>query len=206
MQPIILELHLETNGDPWGQFRIPPCHAGRLPIRQKRLQLFGMHTPIAANGPPAVAGPRRRWPARVRARHGARSTPKRLDGSALNVVALSRLHPALPSSQLASHHGAAAWQGMIASVRRPDCPRSRPLIWMGVTGRHNGGNTDPRKRNITPNIWMHREQPPSTKFNAGTPCCIGAFVVDSSSDASIRPLRGGDRGQSSPGVRPSRTG
>ena len=153
----------------------------------KRPRSFGTRTPITTNGPPAAAGPRRCRPARVGARRGARSAPKWLDGSALDVVALdvvalSRSRPALPSSRPASRCGAAARRGTIASVGRPDRLGSRP--------RRNRGNVDPRKRNITLNIWMRRERPPLTKSDAGTPCRIGAFVVDSSGDASIRPLWG----------------
>jgi hypothetical protein len=172
----------------------------------KRPQLFGTRTPIATNGPPAAARPCCCWPARVGARRGVRSTPKWLNSSVLNVLALSRLRPALPSSQPVSRRGKATRQGRIASICRPDHPGSCPRIRMGATGRCNGGNTDPRKRNITLNIWMRRVQPPSTKSNKGTPCHIGAFVVYSSGDALIRPLRGGDRDQSSRGVCPSRTG
>jgi hypothetical protein len=85
-------------------------------------------------------------------------------------------------------------RGMIVSVGRPNRPGSRPRIWTGATSCRNGGNTDPRKRNIKLNIWMRREQPLSTKSNVGTPCRIGEFVIDTLGDALIRPLRGGGIG------------
>ena len=162
----------------------------------KRPQLFGTRTPIATNGPPAAARPCCCWPARVGARRGARSAPKwlgsfALNVVALNVVALSRLCPALPSSRLASRRGTAVRRGTIASIGRPNRPGSRPQIWTGVTGRCNRGNMDPRKRNIMLNIWMCHERPPSSKSDAGTPFRIGAFVVSSSGNALIWPLWGG---------------
>jgi hypothetical protein len=111
----------------------------------KRPPSFGTRTPITANGSPAAAGPRRRRPARVGVRRGARSAPKWLDGSALDVVALdvvvlSRSRPALPSSRLASGRGAAAREGTIALSAAPIAPahapgsgRERPATAIGVT-------------------------------------------------------------------------
>ncbi len=60
----------------------------------KHPRLFGTCTPITTNGPPAMARPHFCRPAGVGARRGARSALKRLDSSALDVIALLRLCPA----------------------------------------------------------------------------------------------------------------